>query len=334
MRKSNPLISDDSVNAILEIASAYQKSKILLTACELDIFSALGDEMKTSKEVAFETETDERAIDRLMNALCHLQLLTKHNDKFSNTKGTRRFLVHGSSEYLGRLMHLTHIWDKWGTLTEAVKKGTAVVYDDITDKDEEWIKSFINSMHSRGRMQAPDIIREINFDGINKVLDLGCGSGLYAIEMAKAKPSLDISVFDLPVVIDHTKEHLKEAGFENKIKTMPGDFHKDDIGEGYDLVFISSVIHFNSLWENVALMKKVYDSLNLNGMAVIQEQVVNDSRTDPADAVNLALNMLVNTKGGDSYTETDLWIVVKEAWFRTFKFYRTEFGTSLITCRK
>ncbi len=334
MKKVNPLISDGSVTTILEIARAFQKSKTLLTACELDLFSILGDEPKTSKEVAYDLSADEKAVDRLMNALSCMQLLEKVGNKFSNTKGTRRFLVKGSPEYLGTMMHLTHLWDSWGTLTEVVKKGVSLHSQSVNDKDEEWVSSFVKSSHRRSLMQAPDIVRMIDLNGVNKILDLGCGSGLYTMEFLKAKPAIKAVGFDYPKVIQLTKEHLHEAKMENTIETIAGDALTDDIGSGYDLVFISFLMHNYSLWDNVKLLQKVYDSMNRGGQIVIQEHIVEDNRTNPEDAVMLSLNMLINTSGGDCFTETDLWIMMKEAWFKDYKLVHTEFGTCLLSARK
>ncbi len=334
MRKANPLVSDDSVNAILEIANAFQKSKILLTACELEIFSVLGDEPKTSKEVAYESGTDERAVDRLMNALCSMKLLEKNGNKFSNTKGTRRFLVKDSPEYLGRLMHLTHLWDTWGTLTDAVRKGTAVKLDTINDKDDEWVWSFVESMYKRSLLQAPDIVNMLDLKNINNVLDLGCGSGIYSINLHKLRPDMKITAFDFPKVLKFTEELMKNNNVGDNVTTMPGDFLVDDIGKGYDMVFISFVLHDYSLWDNVQTLQKVYDSLVRGGKIVIQEYIAEDNRTQPENAVVHSLNMLVNTPGGDTFTETDIWIMLKEAWFSNFKMIKTEFSTNLIIAEK
>jgi ubiquinone/menaquinone biosynthesis C-methylase UbiE len=334
MKKLNPLVSDGSVSAILEIANAFKKSKILLSACELDIFSTLGDEPKTSKEVAYDLGLNDRSVDRLMNALCCMQLLEKTGNKFTNTKGTRRFLVKGSPEYLGSMMHLTHMWDTWGTLTDVIRQGESVRKAAIDEKDDKWVSSFVNSMHRRSLLQAPDIVRMIDLNGVNKVLDLGCGSGLYSMEFVKAKPSIKVHALDYPKVIKYVTENLNESGMNSSITTMSGDVYSDDIGSEYDLVFVSFLLHNYSLWDNIRLLQKVYDSLNRGGTLVIQEHIIDDDRTKPEEAVVLSLHMLINTLGGDSFTETDLWIMLKEAWFKDFKNIKTEFGTNLIFAHK
>ncbi|MFP4369194.1 MAG: methyltransferase [Bacteroidota bacterium] len=329
-RNANPLVSDDSVSAILQIATAYQKSKVLLTATELNIFTIINNDEKTSEEVAKEINADHKSLDRLLNALCALNLLEKDSDRFSNTKGTSRFLVEGRPEFLGDLMHISNLWDSWEMLAPAVKKGEPPEYKSIDEKDDDWVKSFVDSMHWHATLQAPDIVNMIDLDDCNKMLDLGCGSALYAMNFARKKPSMDIYAFDYPNVIKQTRTHLERNELQDKVQTIEGNFFIDDIGNNYDLIFISSIIQMYSIWDNIKLMQKCYDSLNSNGKVVIQDQIIDDDRTAPLNAALLSINMLVNTKGGDAYTKTDVWIMLKEAWFSKVEEINTPFGTKLI----
>lgn len=329
MKKPNPLISDDSVNAILQIASAFELSKILLTACELDIFSILGNDEKTAKEIAIEAGTDERATAKLLNALVSINLLNKTTLKYQNTKGTRRFLVKNRPEYIGNMMFYTHIWEKWGELTESIKTGKAITYKDIADKDDEWISSFIDSNHWRAVLQAPDVIKQINLQDINSVLDLGCGSGLYLMDFKKAKSSMQVTGMDYPNVIKQTKMHLKREGFLDSINLIEGDIFKDDFGKGYDAIFISSVLSYYSIWENIELAHKIYKALNPGGCVIVQEPIIDDNRIEPESATVLSLNLLVNTKSGDIFTESDIWMILREGWLTNIKRVDTQFQTSL-----
>ncbi len=330
MKKTNPLVSDDSVLSILEISFAYQKSKILLTACELDIFSVLGNEEKTSKEIAYEIDVDERAIDRLMNALCALNLLVKRTNFFSNTKGTFRFLVKGQPEFIGNMMHKSNLWGTWGTLTEVIKKGSPMTYCGVGDKSEEWVQSYIESLHWRASLQAPDIVEMLKLSNVKKLLDLGGASGIYAMEFVNANPNIYAYVFDEPKIIDYTKKQLERTGYADKIGTISGEMLKDDYGSGYDLVFISHMLSEFSIWDNIDILKKVRSSMNKGGQVVIQDYLLGDDRISPERSIIYSLNMLVNTLGGDTYTETDIWIMLREAGFSKIDRINTDFDSDLM----
>lgn len=333
-RKANPLVSDDSIQAILEIASAYRKSKILLTACELDIFTHLGNDSKTAKELAILTDTNEKALTRLLNALTVMNLLVKSGDKYTNTKGTRNFLVKGEPHYIGNLQFIAQLWYTWEHLTESVKLGTAAVYKDIEEKDDSWIESFVESQHHRSSLQAPDVVKMIDLSDINSILDLGCGSGLYSIEFLKVKPTLKVTAFDFPKVINQAEKLIAKEGYLDNIELIKGNFFTDPIGKGYDLVFISMVLHHFSLWENINLLEKVYDSLNPGGKVIIQDWILNKDTVTPASAAMLSLNLLVNTKNGDVMTESEFFLILREAWFRNIVRIDTDFGTTIIKADK
>jgi 2-polyprenyl-3-methyl-5-hydroxy-6-metoxy-1,4-benzoquinol methylase len=334
MKKSNPLVSDDSVNTIFQIASAFQQSKCLLTACELEVFSIIGNDQKSSKEVAIESGVDEKAMDKLLNALCGMQLLNKNGYKFQNTKGTRRFLVKDRPEYIGNMMFLNNQWNKWEYLGDAIKNGSAVSYKEIWDKTPAWIESYVDSIHWRAKLQAPDIVQMINLSECQSLLDLGCGSGVYAMEFKKANPNMKVSAFDYPEVTKFAKDHLDRDGFANNIELLSGDFAKDSFGKNYDVIFISNVLLYSSIWDNVDLMRKCYDSLRPNGRVIIQESIISDSRTEPESATILSLSMLVNTKSGDVFTESDLWMILREGWFGNIQRVDTPFDSVLITGHK
>ena len=82
-----------SVGKIHELSRAFQASRILLTGYEMDVFSVLGEAEKTSAEVAAAIRADHRGTDRLLNALCALELLTKSADRYANAPVAAKYLV-------------------------------------------------------------------------------------------------------------------------------------------------------------------------------------------------------------------------------------------------
>ncbi|MBM2814185.1 MAG: Acetylserotonin O-methyltransferase [Ignavibacteria bacterium] len=326
--------NDEDVTGINEIAYAFQKSKVLLTACELGIFNIIGDSEKSFKEVANEIEADERATDRLLNALCSLSYLNKQNNRFSNTLITKRFFVKGSQDYSGAMIHMLHLWDRWGTLTEAIKLGTSVKYDDISEKSEEWIDSYLTSMHWNAKLHAAELIEYINLNEVNRALDLGCGSGVYGIEFVRAKHDISVTCFDLPEIVPITQRYVDESGFSSSIKVVGGDFFKDDIGKEYDLVFLSNVLQNYTIWESLDLLKHMYSSLRIGGRLVVHERVSEEDRIHPTENALFSLNLLVNTKAGDTMTATDIWIIMKESWFADIERIDTSFNSSVIIGKK
>jgi 2-polyprenyl-3-methyl-5-hydroxy-6-metoxy-1,4-benzoquinol methylase len=330
MKSVQPFTFDE----IREVAYAFQKSRILLTAYELDLFTVLGKAPKTSGEVARAIGADTHATDRLMNALCAMGLLTKDDGRFSNTQVASRFLVRGEPGYMAGLMHTVNLWDTWSTLTQAVRQGTATAHREVNGRGERWLTAFIAAMHTRASREAPAVVSEIGVSGVSRVLDVGGGSGAYAMAFVRAGDGIRATVFDLPNVVPLTRSYVEQGGLSDKVDITAGDYLTDDLGSGYDLVFVSAIIHSNSVGQNQSLIKKCASALSQGGRVIVQDFIMDEDRTGPPRGAFFALNMLVGTPAGDTYTEAEVRTWMEEAGLSAIVRKETPFGSTQIVGRK
>lgn len=320
---------------LLETVNSFRLSRVILTAFELELFSHLGIEGKSSEAIAKEIKTDARATDRLMNVLVGCGLLEKKKNIFKNTPLSAKFLIKGSPAYLGGLGHTANLWHTWTTMTEAVRKGTTVVMKDpINDRSKDWLEPFIAAMHSKGRKEANEIAGLLDFTNANKVLDVGGGSGAYSFAFIDKKPALKAVIYDLPNVLPLTEKYIAGEGYKGKVETLSGNYLKDPLGKGYDMAFLSAVIHSNSPGENRLLFKKCGRALNSGGQLVVLDHIMSDDRTTPFGGALFALNMLVGTEAGDTYTESEIRLWMTNAGFGEFIRKETKSGTSLLIGKK
>jgi predicted O-methyltransferase YrrM len=281
------------------IARAFMESRALLTAIELDVFTAVG-EGATADEAAARMGADARATEMLLNALVAMGLVTKHDGVFCATPEAARRLAGDSGESeRAALMHTVGLWDRWSTLTEAVRRGTRVLERDRTP---EQLEAFIAAMHRGGTERAAALAGALDLSNKTRALDVGGGSGAYSIALARANENLRCVVFDLEGVTAIAERHLAEAGLGDRVTTRSGDFHSDDFDDGYDLVLISQILHMLSPEEGVALLKKSRDALVPGGEVVIQDFILDDDKTSPRRGALFALNMLVATRSGNAYS--------------------------------
>jgi SAM-dependent methyltransferase len=314
-------------NTIREYAASFQKSRILLSGFELDIFTNIDEAGITARQIAHKLQLDEHGCDRLLNALVSLGFITKQNDSFFNTPESQTFLSKKSPEYFGGLMHTNHLWNTWSNLTQVVKTGKAAHRAEINERGEGWLSPFITAMHDRGKKQAPQQLAALDLSGIRSVLDVGGGSGAYSMAFISQKPGIEATVFDLPNVVPITEKFIEKEGFTGKVKTCTGDYTVDDLPVGFDLVFLSAVIHSNPLETNRDLVKKCFKSVNKNGKIVIQDWIMNNDRTLPVSGAIFAINMLIGTEAGDCFTEQEVSNMLTIAGFKNIS--RTEFDTGL-----
>ena len=321
-------------NTIREFAASFQKSRILLSGFELDIFTAIAESGSSNDQIAKHLKLDEHACERLLNALVSLGFLDKKNSLFFNTTESFTFLSKKSPDYLGGLMHSNHLWNTWSNLTQVVKTGISAHPSEINVRGEEWLFSFISAMHDRAKKQAPQQLKNIDLAGVLSALDVGGGSGAYSMEFVSKKTDIEATVFDLPNVIPITKKFLYKEGFSDKIKTHSGDYTTDNLPKGFDLVFMSAIIHSNPLEINRDLIKKCFDSLNKKGRIIIQDWIMNNDRTQPLAGAVFAINMLVGTEAGDCFTEEEVTGMLIGAGFKNISKIEFESGLSQIIAHK
>jgi SAM-dependent methyltransferase len=321
-------------NTIREFASSFQKSRILLSGFELDIFTNLEENGSKAIQISDKLNLDEHACERLLNALVSLGFLTKQNLLYFNTEESFAFLSKKGPNYLGGLMHSNHLWNTWSNLTQVVRTGKSAHPTEINERGEDWLFSFIAAMHDRAIKQAPQQLAKIDLSGIETILDIGGGSGAYSMQFITMKPQLEATVFDLPNVVPITKHFIDKEGYSEKIKISTGDYTVDDLPAGFDMVFLSAIIHSNSLETNRDLIKKCFKALNTNGKIIIQDWIMNDDRTQPTSGAIFAINMLVGTDAGDCFTETEVSEMLTDAGFKHFSRIEFESGLSQVVAIK
>lgn len=286
----------DEIKELRMLWGNYWASRILLTANNLGVFECL-TMPQTAENIALLIKTDLRATEILLDALTGLRLLKKNSNKYKNSSMANRFLVPNSPYYHGNIIkHLDTVWKNWSELDEVIKTGkpSHKAYDH---------DSFIRGMHDISKMKASSVIRLIGLKGIKKALDLGGGPGTYSIEMAKK--GVSVTLFDLPETIKIARDIISESEAKS-VDFIAGDFLSHDIGNNYDLIFISQVLHAFSEEDNAKLIRKSAEALNREGKIVVQEFYIDNKRSNPARSAIFSVNMLINTEGGRCYSPSEI----------------------------
>ncbi|MGO9255363.1 MAG: methyltransferase [Bryobacteraceae bacterium] len=329
-REAAGVLPDD----LTERIRAFQASRAVLTALELDLFTAVGDG-GDAVDVAAKLRTDPRATEMLLNALASLLLLVKHEGVFRNAPAAARYFTAGSRDNAQpALLHTAHLWQRWSTLTDCVRAGTAVARDEIAGRGQDWSQTwtaaFIAAMHRNASERAPLVVRAVGVENVRRMLDVGGGSGAYSIAFAQANPALRADILDLVTVEPIARRHIQAAGVGDRVEVRAGDLRSGRLGEGYDLVFVSAICHMLSPAENLDLMRRCREALAPGGRVVIQDFILEADKTAPRFAALFALNMLVGTPGGSSYSEPEYAAWLGEAGFREVRHARLPGITGLM----
>ncbi len=308
---------------VMAIARAFMRSRIILTAAELDLFTTIQDEYTTSETIAVKCGLDKRAVTRILDCLVTFQLLDKNGEIYALTGSSAAFSSKHPASSLPMLLHMNHLWDSWSDLTGTVEKGPASEQQHPRPMDSESRKAFIGAMHVIGRSLSEEIALSLDLSGYAKLLDIGGGSGTYTIAFLKHNPQLRAVLFDLQDVIQMARERLLFEGYQDRAELVAGDFYADELPRGCDLALLSAIIHQNSPQQNLELYRKAYRALDPGGMLLIRDHIMDHSRTSPPEGALFAINMLVNTRGGDTYSMGETEEALQEAGFINIKLLRS-----------
>lgn len=322
--------------ALMSDITGFMKSRVILSAAELDIFTALDGQPDTAGGLAKRKDFNARSLARLLDALTAFGFLTKENGIYSLTgKGELLSSRHPSS-ILPMVLHMNHIWETWSDLSRIVRLGLKGKRKHVKRFDDPGAETaFIGAMDVVGRELSREIADYYDLAPYRKMLDIGGATGTYTIAFLQKNPDLTATIFDLARVIPMARARMDKEGLTDKVGLVAGDFYKDDLPHGYDLVLLSAIIHQNDTRQNIDLYRKVFKALISGGTLLIRDHIMDNGRTTPVPGTLFAINMLVNTRGGNTYTFDEVRNDLIAAGFHDVKLLRTgERMDCLVEARK
>ncbi len=293
-------------DAILDLARAFMESRVLLTAVELDVFTALANRTMTAGEVAAALGTDVRGTTTLLDALAAIGLLAKDHGSFSCPPAAAAVLSRESpSSAVPMLAHSAALWRRWSALTDVVRNGTPVPRPAPSRRSSDW-EDFIGAIHTVGARRAAVVGAAVGPGDAARLLDVGGASGTYTQAFLEACPAMRATLFDLPPVVEIARRRLGSTGVIDRVAFVAGDFYRDELPRGHDLALLSAIIHQNGPEQNVELFRKIRRALAPGGRLVIRDHVMSPDHTRPARGAIFAVNMLVGTQGGGTYSFAEI----------------------------
>jgi ubiquinone/menaquinone biosynthesis C-methylase UbiE len=304
----------------MQFAWGYAPTLAIEAAVRHRVFDLLDKSPMTLEQLADETKASARGLRGILNLLVSLELLAKKANVYSLTPESAAFLVSTKPGYHG--MFFGHISDqllpKWLQLSEIVRTGKPAIKVNQMKEGEEFFAEFVESLFPLSFAAASKLGEHLGVPKATEpisVLDIGAGSGVWGIALAKQSPQVRIRVVDWPKVLEVTKKVARQHGVAERVTTAAGDFFEADFGTGHQIATIGHILHSEGEGRSRRLLKKTFDALAPGGVIAVQEFVPNDERTGPPGALIFAVNMLVNTEVGDTFTFAEMSQWLREAGF-------------------
>ncbi len=304
---------------LMQMSMSYTSSRVLAVGVQLQVFSHIAAGRHTAAAIAKAAGASERGMRMLLDSLASLQLLTKSGAQYRLTGPTEKYLVQTSPDYLGAVMEDNTLWETWGHLVEAVKTGKPPRRVERQAEAEKFFPVLIRSLHVMHREPARRAAQALGAGVSRKglhVLDVACGSGVWGIAVAQADPAASLTLQDFPGVLEHTRGYAEREGVADRCTYLAGDLKQVDCGaEKYDVALLGNIVHSEGEASSRDLFRRLHRALRPGGQLVVIDLLPNEERTGPAWPVIFALNMLVNTETGDTYTLSEYTQWLKEAGF-------------------
>jgi acetylserotonin N-methyltransferase len=312
----------------------YQTPAISV-ALELEVFESLQDPADTGA-LAERTGFSIRGLSALLGMLKCLSLLDRHEGQWQLNQASRAYMLKDSPFYWGPFFsYMAANLPLHALLMENVRgvatgEGRPVQGWEDGQIDEKLARQLTDFMHCHSIAPAVGLARTCDFSGVNRLLDVGGGSGCYAISIALANPGMQATVMDLPTICAVAQDYIAQAGASEQVDTGVVDMFREDWPSGYDCHFFANVFHDWSLETCAELARSSFAALEPGGRICLQEMLLNDSGDGPIQPVAFSVLMCLGTKG-QQFTFVQLKEILEAAGFTGVETRRSFGYYSLVT---
>jgi hypothetical protein len=314
-----------SASAIMQLGLGFMASKVLLSAVELGLFTALADGPLDAEALRARTGVHGRSARDFFDSLVALGMLERdENGRYTNTPATDLYLDRRKESYVGGLFEMmnTRLYSHWGSLTEGLRTGQH--QNEAKGKDESAftalyadparLETFLGAMTGASLPNARAIARAFPWRDYRTVVDIGAAQGCLPVQIALAHPHIRGGGFDLAPVGPVFERYVAAHGLADRLRFHPGNFFDDPFPPA-DVLVMGHILHDWDLPTKKMLLKKAYNTLPGGGALVVYDMIIDDARRKNLAGLLMSLNMLIETPGGFDYTGADCIGWMREAGF-------------------
>lgn len=318
--KKTPKRKPVTPRRIMEMVWDFTHPLMAEAALRLGVFDAMDAGAKTIDHISQRTQASPRGIAALLDGLVAIGLVVRRGEQFKLAPDTAAFLVHGKPGFSGGLLsHVTgQLFDGWTNLAECVRSGKPCQPVNQEGAGGEFFGKLVEDIFSMSFVPASVAAEAVlgKKDRAASVLDIAAGSGVWGIAMASKRPSVRVTAVDWPAVIPIARRIAERHGVAGQFSFVGGDILQADLGTGHHVATLGHILHSEGEARSRRLLKRVRQAMAPGGTIVIGEFLPDEGRRGPTVPLIFAVNMLINTESGSTYTFNQIGSWLKEAGFK------------------
>ena len=304
----------------MEMVWGFAPPLIAEAALHNGVFDAMDAGARTVAQIGEKTHTSSRGIAILLDGLVGIGLVQRRGDTFKLSPDAAAFLVHSKPAFIGGLMkHVSRqLIASWLGLNECVRTGRPNRPVNRESVGGEFFAQFVEDIFNMSFASASAAAEAIlkGADGAVSVLDIAAGSGVWGIAMARRLPDVRVTAVDWHNVIPVTRRVVEQHNLAGQFDFVEGDILQADFGKGHRVATLGHILHSEGEARSRLLLQRVHAAMAPGGTIVIGEFLPDEGRRGPAVPLIFAVNMLVNTEEGTTFTFKQIASWLKGAGFR------------------
>ena len=320
--------------SLLDLLEGYVPAKILMTAAQLGFLDP-SFRPAVPERIAARCQLPLKGVQYLLDALVALELFVKREGVYEAREGVRE-LFERNPGLQWDLIHHDHLYDVWGRLEKGIRLGRSPdpPAEDLARYPAS-LEVFLRAMGAHARRMAPFLLRDLSWEGVRRLLDIGGGGAGFALSFVRELETLEVTLMDLPDAVDLTKTLLSKEPQKTRIRCLPGNAYTDPLPAGpFDRILISHLLHIYPEKENRRLFLKVSESLDPGKELLLIDYFLNETETGPREAVFFRLLMMIGTPSGNVFPLPTVKGWLRDAGLKIERVMPLVRGNTLILARK
>lgn len=322
-----------------EFIRGVRKGAALKAALELEIFTRIAEGHRSLPALLRAGGLNERGGRLLLDALANMGLLVKTAFEYSLTPASETYLVKGKPTYYGDALIAQLAWDVRGQTMRSVRSGKPPA-----GSGAEGMTRLLAARAGASWVDWELVLRE--FDEVWEQLGVGTGAdnglhalgfgseaGLRLLPLARRDTTARICVVDVAPALALVRSSAQALSIKAQIDLLEGDWFSVALApDSFNLVFVDSITAYGNFEQNIGILHRAYEALEMGGRIVLRALMSDDDRKGPGMVPLIGLDLLLASVGGDIYTVTEYRGMLEAAGFFEVKQVAEQSG--IMTARR